>query len=174
MIIADSTLIISAQTHIDVPLYAIPGAEFMLMEKAVQARTLDGALDSRADSVDRWDALPSDCVLLAHREEGWKASDPRKIHDWFVDAVELYGERLRRVCRYLKAWRDHNRPHLDGVSSISHLVLSLARRRIGSAPKYGRSNPTIPGRKLFCSFGSGVMLASSASQAVRVGVSGLR
>lgn len=71
-------LIISNDAHIDVPLYAIPDAQFMLLEKALQARTFDGALDARADSIDRWDALPSDCVLLAHREEGWKASDPRK------------------------------------------------------------------------------------------------
>lgn len=115
-------LVISNDAHIDVPLYAIPDAQFLLLEKAAQARTFDGAFDARADSIDRWDALPSDCVLLAHREEGWKASDPRKIHDWFVDAVELYGERLRRVCRYLKAWRDHNRPHLDEVSSILLMV----------------------------------------------------
>jgi hypothetical protein len=115
-------LIVSKDAHIDVPLYAIPDAEFKLLEKAAQARTFDGAFDARADSIDRWDALPPDCVLLAHREEGWKASDPRKIHDWFVDAVVVHGERLRRVCRYLKAWRDHNRPALDGVSSILLMV----------------------------------------------------
>jgi hypothetical protein len=115
-------LIISKDAHVDVPLYAIPDKEFLLLEKAAQARTLDGAFDARADAIDRWDALPSDCVLLAHREEGWKASDPRKIHDWFIGAVELYGERLRRVCRYLKAWRDHNSPDLDGVSSILLMV----------------------------------------------------
>jgi hypothetical protein len=115
-------LIISGDTHIDVPLYAIPDSQFVLLEKAAQTRTLDLAFDVKADSIDRWDALPSNCVLLAHREEGWKSSDPRKIHDWFVEAVELYGERLRRVCRYLKAWRDHNRPHLDGVSSILLMV----------------------------------------------------
>jgi hypothetical protein len=115
-------LIISKDAHIDVPLYAIPDVEFVLLEKAAQARTFDGAFDARADAIDRWDALPPDCVLLAHREEGWKASDPRKIHDWFVNAVVVYGERLRRVCRYLKAWRDHNRPDLDGVSSILLMV----------------------------------------------------
>jgi hypothetical protein len=115
-------LIISSDAHIDVPLYAIPDAEFVLLEKAAQARTFDGAFDARADAIDRWDALPSDCVLLAHREEGWKASDPRKIHDWFVGAVELYGEGLRRVCRYLKAWRDHHQPDLEGVSSILLMV----------------------------------------------------
>jgi hypothetical protein len=115
-------LIISKDAHIDVPLYAIPDAEFVLLEKAAQARTHKGAFDAGADSVDRWDALPPDCVLLAHREEDWKVSDPRKIHDWFVDAIELYGERLRRVCRVLKAWRDHNRPGLDGLSSILLMV----------------------------------------------------
>jgi hypothetical protein len=115
-------LIISKGAHIDVPLYAIPDAEFMLLEKAAQARTFDGAFDARADGMDRWEALPSDCVLLAHREEDWKASDPRKIHDWFLSAIELYGERLRRVCRFLKAWRDHNRPRLDDVSSILLMV----------------------------------------------------
>jgi len=115
-------LIISEYAHIDVPLYAIPDKEFRLLEKAAQSRTLDGAFDARADSIDRWDALPSDCVLLAHREEDWVASDPRQINNWFVDAVDLYGERLRRICRYLKAWRDHNRPHLDRVSSILLMV----------------------------------------------------
>jgi hypothetical protein len=80
-------LIISDYAHIDVPLYAIPDAQFRLLEKAAQARTLDGAFDARADSIDRWDALPSDCVLLAHREEDWVASDPRQINDWFVDGV---------------------------------------------------------------------------------------
>jgi hypothetical protein len=80
------------------------------------------ALDARADSVDHWDALPSDCVLLAHREEDWISSDPRKIHDWFVDAIEVYGQVLRRVCRYLKAWHDHHHPYLDDVSSILLMV----------------------------------------------------
>jgi hypothetical protein len=35
-----------------------------------------------------------------------------------VDAVELYGERLRRACRFLKAWRDFHAPALDSLSSI--------------------------------------------------------
>lgn len=114
-------VIISADAHVDVPLYAIPDAQFVLLEKAVEGR-LRIAMDARADSIDRWDALPSECVLLAHREDDWKISDPRKINDWFVQAVEIYGERLRRVCRYLKAWRDHNRPDLDAVTSIMLMV----------------------------------------------------
>jgi hypothetical protein len=116
-------LVISLTAHIDVPLYAIPDAEFTKLEELKKARTLDGmAVDARADSEDRWDTLPSDCVLLAHREDDWISSDPRKIHDWFIDAIQIYGPVLRRVCRYLKAWRDHNRPHLDDVSSILLMV----------------------------------------------------
>jgi hypothetical protein len=36
--------------------------------------------------------------------------------------VEVYGEKLRRICRYIKAWRDHHKPHLDEVSSILLMV----------------------------------------------------
>ena len=118
-------LVISSNAHIDVPLYAIPDAEFEKLEK--QMRTFDGmARDAaRADSVDRWEELPSDCVLLAHREKDWISSDPRKIHDWFREAIKVYDQVLRRACRYLKAWRDHHRPHLDDVSSILLMVCAF-------------------------------------------------
>ena len=63
-------------------------------------------------------ALPSDAVLLAHREEDWIESDPRKIHDWFVDSVAIYKERLRRDCRFMKGWRDHHELDNHRVTSI--------------------------------------------------------
>ncbi|MNV67225.1 Cyclic AMP-GMP synthase [compost metagenome] len=34
-------------------------------------------------------------------------SDPRPLNDWFIDQVEVQGRQLRRVIRYLKAFRDH-------------------------------------------------------------------
>lgn len=111
-------LVISGHAHIDVPLYAIPDVEFMLLEKSVAANS---TIADRARP-DTWQALPSDSVLLAHRKEGWKASDPRKIKTWFLAAVDLYSEKLRRICRYLKAWRDHHKPALDEVSSILLMV----------------------------------------------------
>ena len=121
-----SRVVLSAKAHIDVPLYAIPDVEFVRLSKAM---ALDHAM-AKADGdinfmesrrrPDTWSVLPSDKVLLAHRDEDWKSSDPRKIHDWFVAAVELYGEILRRQCRYLKAWRDHHQ--LDHVSSIILMV----------------------------------------------------
>ncbi|UYO55183.1 CBASS cGAMP synthase [Rhodopseudomonas palustris] len=114
-------LVISDSAHIDVPLYAIPDAEFKKLEEALVRKSV-ATFDARPRALDRWDALPSDCVLLAHREDDWVSSDPRKICDWFDSTTDIYGERFRRICRFLKAWRDHNRPHLDNVSSLLLMV----------------------------------------------------
>lgn len=110
---------IADDAHVDVPLYAIPDREFLLLEDraSLQARKTAAKV-----SPDDWGALPSDAVLLAHREDDWVESDPRKIHKWFVDAVDLYGERLRRDCRYLKAWRDYHR--LDDLHLSSILLMA--------------------------------------------------
>ena len=51
-----------------------------------------------------------DEMMLAHRNEGWMKSDPRKLEDWFVDAVKQYGEQVRTVSRYLKGWKDFQWP----------------------------------------------------------------
>ncbi|MGL4234769.1 CBASS cGAMP synthase [Tabrizicola sp.] len=108
---------ISRDSHIDIPLYAIPDSEFILLEDRAAA-TLNSRSELAKASRDVWEALPPDSVLLAHREDDWMESDPRKIHDWFVRAIEIYGERLRRDCRYLKAWRDHHRLDDHHLSSI--------------------------------------------------------
>lgn len=96
--------------HVDIALYAIPDDEFEeLVELAAasmhKAQILDHdlALDESIYS-----RLPSDHIMLAHREQGWKPSDPRKLETWFQEAVERHGYQLRRVCRYLKGWRDSN------------------------------------------------------------------
>ena len=113
-------LVIANDAHVDIPLYAIPDRDFALLEaRATQDHAM---VEKRAP--DRWDALPSDKVLLAHRVEGWKSSDPRKIHTWFLKAVDDFGERLRRDCRYLKAWRDHH--HLDDDHLSSILLMACA------------------------------------------------
>lgn len=130
-------LVISEDAHIDIPLYAIPDQEFVLLEKAMAQRTFTAASDQRPDS---WDALPSNAVLLAHREDDWKVSDPRKIRKWFEQALEIHGEKLRRVCRYLKAWRDHNKDDLDKVSSILLMVCAF-----NAFEEVGRQN--VPARE---------------------------
>lgn len=97
---------ISSEAHIDIPLYAIPDHEFALLKEAASARrlTLDRAIDMAEQ--DAWTALPANMVLLAHRENDWISSDPRPIKQWFTQQVALKGEQLRRIVRYLKAFRD--------------------------------------------------------------------
>jgi len=97
---------ISEYAHIDIPLYAIPDDEFVKLKKSMAFDSVAFG-SARNESIDRWDALPLDQVLLAHRSEDWMPSDPRPLNDWFVDQVEIQGPQLRRVVRYLKAFRDH-------------------------------------------------------------------
>ena len=100
-------IVISVNAHIDIPLYAIPDQEFIqLTEKSRRYgyKSLTEALSFAAQ--DTWTMLPPDKVLLAHREYDWISSDPRPIKDWFLSEVAAKGEQLRRVVRYLKAFRD--------------------------------------------------------------------
>jgi len=97
---------ISNEAHIDIPLYAIPDHEFVsLTEARADSFIVKAALDSAKPDI--WSALPSNTVLLAHRKEDWKASDPRPLKEWFRNQVKIKGEQLRRVVRYLKAYRDN-------------------------------------------------------------------
>lgn len=99
---------ISDLAHIDIPLYAIPDNEFDTLVKAENVRraALKGIRNFAEAAMDSWEELPKTKVLLAHREEGWMHSDPRPVKEWFVDQVETKGVQLRRVVRYIKAYRD--------------------------------------------------------------------
>ena len=99
---------ISKYAHIDVPLYAIPDNEFATLTKAAAQ---DHGFYSLQEAVrkaerDAWMALPKNSVLLAHRECNWMESDPRPVKEWFLTEVDARGEQLRRIVRYLKAFRD--------------------------------------------------------------------
>lgn len=110
---------ISDVAHIDIPLYAIPDREFAALTARAFGHgflTFDEAVLAKAER-DAWTALPKNSVLLAHREEDWIESDPRPVKDWFLNEVIARGEQLRRVVRYLKAYRDWAWPS-GGPSSI--------------------------------------------------------
>ncbi|PCI39965.1 MAG: hypothetical protein COB46_07670 [Rhodospirillaceae bacterium] len=113
-------LILDQESHIDVPLYAIPDDEFNLLEAKMNVAS-EGQI--AAFSVNDNMYIEPDRVQLAHRDEGWKASDPRKIHKWFLTKVQHHGNdnQLRRICRLIKAWRD-NHDDLDGLTSILLMV----------------------------------------------------
>jgi len=130
-------LITSATAHVDVPMYAIPDKEFETLEKAAQQMGINlrnRRLVEARWPADTWDVIPDGKVLLAHRKEDWMVSDPRKIHYWFLEAVQTYGEVLRRICRYLKAWRDFHGKEMDNVSSILLMTcVFMAFKKLGSA-----------------------------------------
>ncbi|MBI2726195.1 MAG: hypothetical protein HYX42_08095 [Polaromonas sp.] len=112
-------IVIARSAHIDIPLYAIPDVQFEELRKAAMNNYTLGAQDEAVIKAERdaWTALPRDKVLLAHREEGWKPSDPRPVKKWFIEEVDRLGEQFRRSVRYLKAFRDWQWP-TGGPSSI--------------------------------------------------------
>lgn len=54
-------------------------------------------------------------IYLAHKEKGWTISDPKEFTDWFIDKVKSYGEQVRSVVKYLKAWKDYKGIDLKGI-----------------------------------------------------------
>lgn len=102
-------LIIARDKHVDVPIYSIPDDEFRRIAQDRFLLAKDAVsfgeyyLSERLD--DDWSLMPSR-VRLAHKVLGWLDSDPRPIKDWVETQVALKSEQLRRLMRYLKAWRD--------------------------------------------------------------------
>ncbi len=113
-------IIVSPLIHIDIPLYAIPEEEY---KKLLEARALaaDGWFADSAPK--KWEDLPVDSVMLAHRKEDWVKSDPRQIVKWFNDQTAKHGEQLRRIVRYLKAFRDYQWKS-GGPSSLLLMVMA--------------------------------------------------
>lgn len=120
--------------HIDVCLYAAPEKQFTLISeiaKSLSTSRFSGqtrdtvylAEDAAAGEPDwPWDKLEQ--IMLATRTGEWKPSDPHAVSRWFSDAVEEHTEQLRRVCCYLKGWRDYE--WLDGGGPSSILLMICA------------------------------------------------
>lgn len=97
---------ISPYAHIDLPLYVIPDTLFQLIKAGMESRghaVFDFAINSERDT---WKTLPSDKILLADRNQGWRKSDPMAMKNWFKRECQEKGDQLIRVVRYLKAFRD--------------------------------------------------------------------
>lgn len=111
-------LIISGDMHIDVPLYAstneTPDNLRAHQEKYAPLYQEAGMFYA-----------PLSGVWLAHRDEGWIKSDPRAIIDWVLECKQKYGKQYIRVCRYFKAWRDHQWPE-SPLKSI--LIMAMVAR----------------------------------------------
>lgn len=125
---------ITEWAHIDIPLYAAPEAQFERITEIVKAdsqrhRSLmahdDAAYlregqDASEPTDFPWEKLQD--IMMAKRDGEWQSSDPFLVTRWFADCIADHGEPLRRLCLYLKAWRDFQWPNGDGPSSIVLMI----------------------------------------------------
>lgn len=110
--------------HIDVPAYAMPDVEYMQMVEA-RARVYKAERgDEFAEADDDLSIYPKNRVLLAHKTKGWRTSDPRPFQIWIEGQIKLKSEQLRRVIRFLKAWRDNQTWANSDPKSILLIVLA--------------------------------------------------
>ncbi|HHC7332469.1 TPA: CBASS cGAMP synthase [Vibrio parahaemolyticus] len=123
------------RTHIDVPMYAIPKEQFLQKEAALKAfnrRAMHDSIGMEAqDSANdlAYEKLDSENVNLALRDgefgsPKWMNSDPKIVEDWFEGECRRIGKHLRKVCRYMKAWRDAQW-QVGGPSSISLMAATV-------------------------------------------------
>lgn len=118
---------VSPWAHIDIPLYAAPEDEFPTIKDRISVeahRTLDSAKGEASFAEDaaepqEWEEL--DCIVMATRDGMWRPSDPEDVAKWFDDRIKQHSDQLRRVCRYLKAWRDFQWTS-GGPTSVSIMV----------------------------------------------------
>ena len=76
-------------------------------------------------------------AYLAHKSKGWFISDPKAFTDWFVGKIKneyTYGEQLRRVVKYLKAWSDYTSNPLKGIE-ITILTVNAFQKYEGRDDK---------------------------------------
>lgn len=132
---------VTPNSHIDVPLYAVPDDMFdeleenhnIVVEKSERTDTLysNFSLESY-DSVSLIEAVSIDLkniemIHMAMQDGEWKASDCEKVRDWFQRECLKYpnkGLQLRSVVRYLKGWRD-NHWETGGPTSILLMIIAV-------------------------------------------------
>ncbi|MGE4069823.1 MAG: CBASS cGAMP synthase [Lysobacterales bacterium] len=125
---------IATWAHIDVPLYAAPEDEFLkiaersLSESQLNARYREAAVFAEnADLGELWEAKWAflDELHMATRDGKWRRTDPEAVANWFEDRIARFGTngaQLRRVCRYLKAWRDFTWQTGCGPTSVAIMI----------------------------------------------------
>jgi hypothetical protein len=119
---------ISSWGHIDVPLYAVSEAEFERVRERVAAAAVlkREGLEANEDTDElvsqTWDELAD--ISMATRDGEWIESDPEAVTRWFLDMLRehgMHGEQLRRITRYVKAWRDFHW-RTGGPTSVSLMI----------------------------------------------------
>ena len=60
--------------------------------------------------------MNNDIAYLAHKNQGWTESDPKAFTNWFLSEIKKSSEQVRRMVKYLKAWKDYKEIDLNGIS----------------------------------------------------------
>lgn len=114
-------VILDAEAHLDMNIYAIPDEKMVVLEKAMKSAGVN-ALDAATARTAPMHLDPKE-IYVAHRKKGWEQSDPLQLEEWFLKAASRHSAwvDLRRVVRYLKAWRDLH----WSECSLSSLILMV-------------------------------------------------
>lgn len=55
-------------------------------------------------------------AYLAHKSKGWVESDPKAFTSWVQSFVNKYGQQIRHMIKYLKAWKDYKNIDIKGMA----------------------------------------------------------
>lgn len=114
--------------HIDLPLYAIETSEYESVRQFLEERAAGQTFVIRKFDMEVASQFGRRAnvnkILLACGND-WRPSDPKKFGDWFQSQLDVYGPVLRRIIRYLKAWRDKD--WFDGKLKSMALMILCAR-----------------------------------------------
>jgi hypothetical protein len=129
---------ISSWAHIDLPLYAAPEEKFQevkdrpVFDHAISKNYLRESVSASLEEYSELGEMPEffwaemEDIHMAMRDGNWVKSDPEQVSKWFDDQVTQHGDQLRRVCRYLKAWRDYHWRE-RGPSSVLLMIMAAKR-----------------------------------------------
>ena len=66
----------------------------------------------------------NDVIELAHKGKGWIESDPKKFYEWFNNKAKE-DQQLRRIVRYLKAWKNFRENSNSSLKLPSGFALTI-------------------------------------------------
>lgn len=124
--------------HIDIPIYSIPidrYEDIAFAMKEARSYTFDSLVEPAK--------LPSDKIMLAQRDGQWILSDPQQLHDWVKGRKDFHGPVFKRLCRFLKGWRDHTWLKSPLSSLCIMCAVDVALRQIDGYPTENRDDEMI-------------------------------
>lgn len=65
-----------------------------------------------------------DKIELAHKNKGWIESDPKEFAEWFTNKAKE-NQQLRRIVRYLKAWKNYREIKNSNLRFPSGFALTI-------------------------------------------------